>query len=77
VKMHVKNGVPSGSIWTSLLDSVVNYMIVDEVVRDMSITDYTIKVYGDDHLIAFNCDEIQAKHFKRLFQRRAYRFFLA
>lgn len=50
------SGVPSGSLLTSLIDSITNYNALYEVMRSLGYNDneFEIGVYGDDHYILFN-----------------------
>lgn len=54
----VEGGIPSGSVWTSLLGSIANYVMIHETLESLGfITDeFKIIVYGDDHIILFNED---------------------
>lgn len=49
-------GVPSGSLLTSIIGSVINYAVIRNILdtSQYKITDFTIKVYGDDSLLCFN-----------------------
>lgn len=51
IMMRVENGVPSGSLWTSLLNSICNFIIITETMYELGIDQYTPVVYGDDHII--------------------------
>lgn len=52
----VLRGVPSGSLLTSIVGSIVNYVIIRCVIdlQKYNITDVSIRVYGDDSLVCFN-----------------------
>jgi len=41
-------GVPSGSWWTQLVDSVVNYILVEYMAACQNVTIKSLKVLGDD-----------------------------
>jgi len=68
VEVDVFNGIPSGSLWTSLLDSVINFIAINESLMHMDIDTEEIYVYGDDHIVGFDDpDGSKRKHFKRRF----------
>lgn len=57
-----KGGNPSGSGWTSIINSIINALILDEVGlylnRIGAITSkYMVNVYGDDSLFSFSINE--------------------
>lgn len=47
-------GVGSGSLFTSLMDSITNAIALRYVMYANSVRDYEIGVYGDDHYILLN-----------------------
>jgi len=49
-------GVPSGSLLTSLIDSITNFNVIYEIMRvmDYKDTEFEIGVYGDDHYVLFD-----------------------
>lgn len=49
-------GVPSGSLLTSIVGSVVNYVLIQCVINKekYGISDIVIRVYGDDSVVCFN-----------------------
>lgn len=49
----VNNGVPSGSLWTSVLNTGCNYILIDSILLELGYKNYEIFVYGDDHMILF------------------------
>lgn len=66
---YASQGIPSGSLWTSVLNSVCNYVIIDSILTEMEYKRYEILVYGDDHMICFY--EEQKDNFKEDFFRIA------
>lgn len=58
MKVDVSNGVPSGSVWTSLLNSICNIIVIAEACEHLHVDNYTPVVYGDDHLI-IHYDEVK------------------
>lgn len=55
VLVRAARGVPSGSILTSIIGSIVNYTVLDYLMRQNGhVTDYKILVYGDDAFVGFN-----------------------
>lgn len=69
---RVHSGIPSGSLWTSLIDSVCNYIIIKEVLAMMKVEYHRIFVYGDDHLICLpKCTSKLRKVFKLKFLKIA------
>lgn len=54
IMFKVKNGVPSGSLWTSLINSICNIIMIAEACESMGIVHFRPVVYGDDHLIIFD-----------------------
>lgn len=54
---HIRKGIPSGSIWTSILGSVINYIIIDKffkIHKKYNVIKYDIVVYGDDSITGFS-----------------------
>lgn len=49
-------GVPSGSLFTSLIDSVTNFNAIYEIMSSLGYDDMEFEVgtYGDDHYVLFN-----------------------
>jgi len=50
-------GIPSGSWWTQLIDSVINWILVDFLVHEQDQRPLGLKVLGDDsacHVVDFN-----------------------
>lgn len=49
-------GVPSGSLLTSIVGSVINYVLIQCVIdkNKFGISDIAIRVYGDDSVVCFN-----------------------
>lgn len=76
LRVSVENGVPSGSLWTSLIDSIVNYVVLNEVCLRELKTTYEIYVYGDDHLILMHdISDERRKTVKRRIMRTSERLF--
>lgn len=52
-------GVPSGSLLTSIVGSVVNYTLIQSVLDKVkfNITNIAIRVYGDDSVVCFNTSQ--------------------
>lgn len=73
--IHVENGVPSGSLWTSLIDSIINFVVCSEIMEHMGITTYEPFTYGDDHIIIIYGNEEKRKHLKRRFAKIAWERF--
>jgi hypothetical protein len=48
--IYVTNGVPSGSMFTSMIDSIVNYLMINTYMYYRGVTDYVMFVMGDDNL---------------------------
>lgn len=65
------SGIPSGTIWTSLLGSICNFIMIKEgIERCAPKVDADTLVYGDDHMIMFNkISDRERRHFKRDFLR--------
>jgi hypothetical protein len=53
-KCVIRNGMPSGSLWTSIGDSIINYIIIKEAMLGLGVFDYKPLIYGDDHVIIVN-----------------------
>lgn len=47
----VDGGVPSGSIWTSVINSLVNVIAIQKSLSALQVTQYKYVVYGDDFII--------------------------
>lgn len=47
-------GIPSGSMWTSVLNIIINYVVIDSILIQLGYKKYKICVYGDDHMVIFN-----------------------
>lgn len=56
IDVQTFNGMPSGSNWTSLLDSIILYVVVSEYFASKQI-DYTFKSFGDDGIGGFSTKE--------------------
>lgn len=69
ITFDVKSGIPSGSLWTSLLGSICNIIMLVETLKDMNIVNYSPVVYGDDHIIIFY-EDIDMKSFKDIFNSK-------
>lgn len=55
VDITVPAGIASGSIWTSMLGSVCNMIIIRETLSHIGIqAGYKLFIYSDDHLILFD-----------------------
>lgn len=56
VRVERVGGVPSGSLLTSLIDSITNYNAIYETMRSLGYNDgdFEVFVYGDDHIVCFN-----------------------
>lgn len=52
--IHVKNGIPSGMLFTSLLGSICNYIMLYIILKKMKIEEFEIFTYGDDNIIYYN-----------------------
>lgn len=64
-----KGGLPSGSIFTSIIGSVCNYMILKELTRLHPFIDACeVFVYGDDAIIGFETkSRLELKEYRRAF----------
>lgn len=48
------NGVPSGSMFTQIIDSLCNRMMIVTYLKSRGITDYGMIIMGDDNVLAFD-----------------------
>lgn len=66
---HIFNcnrGIPSGSLWTSILGSIINYIIIYTFMihhNRLGMSSYDIIVYGDDSIIGINIDNIKKRKY--------------
>lgn len=61
-EMYQSNkGVPSGSMFTQLIDSIVNRLMIDTYMLSVGIEDYQMMIMGDDNII-FTNKHIDAQH---------------
>lgn len=51
VIFQANGGMPSGTLWTSLLNSVMNMIIIYHTCTRLKVKNYKPVVYGDDHII--------------------------
>lgn len=73
--IKVKNGVPSGSLWTNMLDSVINYIVISEYCNNYKI-EHVVRVGGDDFVIGFNDSDVKFSHkFKNNFLKKINKWF--
>nr|APG78262.1 RdRp [Hubei partiti-like virus 59] len=63
IKFKVTNGMPSGVLWTSLLNSIVNLIIIEEAMSHMKIKNFKPVVYGDDHIVIIYDDILDSENF--------------
>lgn len=52
----ITKGVPSGSMFTQPIDSIVNKLMIDTYMISKGITNYEMIIMGDDNLIFIDCD---------------------
>lgn len=50
-------GVPSGSMFTQIIDSIVNRLMIITFMNYAGIDDYRMFIMGDDNLVFYNCKE--------------------
>lgn len=72
---ELSSGMPSGTIWTSTINSVVNVIVIKEVMEEIGIKAYDYVVYGDDNLILINEDLEDQVNFKESFTYHALTMF--
>ncbi|CDJ67272.1 hypothetical protein ENH_00033460 [Eimeria necatrix] len=67
-----EGGIPSGSILTSIVGSVVNYIVLKALLSDLpNIKAFEISVYGDDAIVGLNTeDDLVNPKIKRAFLHR-------
>lgn len=67
-----EGGIPSGSILTSIVGSIVNYIVLKTLLSDFSNIDgFDIAVYGDDAIVGLNTqDDLANRQIKRAFLHR-------
>lgn len=65
--VRLESGVPSGSIWTSIINSIINTIIIEESLKQLKCRKYKYFVYGDDHIIIVY-DNMQGGEFKRTYE---------
>lgn len=63
VLFELSGGIPSGTIWTSVLGSFCNIIIIEEFKLNYGYDQVEYLVYGDDHVLVVN-EEIDDKLFK-------------
>lgn len=54
--VEAHKGVPSGSMWTQIIDSIVNRLMIDTYMNAIKCSDYRMLIMGDDNLIFINQD---------------------
>jgi len=59
-------GIPSGSCLTSLIGTLVNAVLWFEALHRVGITDYSLKVSGDDNYVGFNVNAPSPEGRKRI-----------
>lgn len=47
-------GVPSGSMFTQIIDSIVNELMIRTVMRALNIKKYQMLIMGDDNIVFYN-----------------------
>lgn len=52
----VHDGVPSGSMWTNIIDSVVNRLMMEAFFADHQVGSYGMNICGDDNVCFLNID---------------------
>jgi hypothetical protein len=67
IVIQKNGGIPSGSIFTSLIGSICNYIMLNECHLEMGIKEdeYSFKVYGDDGLIGYESKECKVYRRKK------------
>jgi hypothetical protein len=55
--LHSRKGVPSGSMFTQIIDSIVNELMIRTVMRALDIRDYDMLIMGDDNLLFYKDSE--------------------
>lgn len=75
VVVKVDSGIASGSLFTSIIGSIVNYTALKILCRDYGLQDYCIVVYGDDHIVNYNDMDINETEFKDYLSSRALTYF--
>jgi hypothetical protein len=60
-KVHSRKGVPSGSMFTQIIDTIANMLMVKTYLYSIGVTDHKMIIMGDDNLILTNV-EINKEH---------------